>query len=503
MSAPAASELARLEQIIDTAGVAAGIEARLPVGVRPRQLQARTLLLGMLIVAVDGRPALLSWVHRALLELSEEDQRRLGVLAPTPHGGEHQLTYRQLEYTFARVVRALAKHAPDGAPSPALSEVVDRLLEASVQILGQPASESLAVDWTALEAWARPPRTDRPEEGADGEAAWGHRTVTHPGQTDTFYGYYLQALTCVPEETGPQVPELVRRIHLASCRHDPPAQIIGVLERMRRDGITLGDLLADSGYAYRQAHTFALPARALGARLVIDLHPNDRGPKTTHQGAVCANGALYCPATPHTLLELGPLGPGASPEQAAQHDQRCRELHRHKLAPHAAPDPDGYHRVSCPAITGKIRCPLRPQSLSLGYDRPTITAPPEHPPVCCTQQTITVPPSVNAKTTQKHDYPSAQHRRSYTRRTASERTFATLTDPAATNLARGFCRLTGLTPLTLFTTTATIARNLRCADAHHARQADNQHRAAHGLPPKTRTRRRQPLAALTASARSP
>ena len=48
--------------------------------------------------------------------------------------------------------------------------------------------------------------------------------------------------------------------------------------------------------------------------------------------------------------------------------------------------------------------------MTLTHDRPTILDPPEHPPVCCTQQTITVPPSVNAKTAQKHDYPSPQHR---------------------------------------------------------------------------------------------
>ena len=39
----------------------------LPVGVRPRQLRVRTLLVGMLAVAREGRPAHLSRVHEALL----------------------------------------------------------------------------------------------------------------------------------------------------------------------------------------------------------------------------------------------------------------------------------------------------------------------------------------------------------------------------------------------------------------------------------------------------
>ena len=78
---------------------------------------------------------------------------------------------------------------------------------------------------------------------------------------------------------------------------------------------------------------------------------------------------------------------------------------------------------------------------------------------------------MNAKTAQKHDYPSPAHRASYNRRTAAERTFATLTDRATNDLSRGWCRQTGLTPIALHTTTALIARNIRVTDAFTARQA--------------------------------
>jgi hypothetical protein len=52
----------------------------------------------------------------------------------------------------------------------------------------------------------------------------------------------------------------------------------------------------------------------------------------------------------------------------------------------------------------------------------------------------------------------------------------------------------GLAPLMLFTTTLLIVRNQRILDAWNARQEENQHRAAAGLPPKTRKRRRKTLA---------
>jgi hypothetical protein len=227
----AAGAPARLEQIVDRAAVAERIEALLPIGVRPRQLRVRTLLVGMLLAAVDGRPAHLTRVHRALLCLPEQDQRRLGVIAEWTDG-PHRLTYRQLERTFALVTAALAKAAPDGTPSQALSEVLDALLEASVKECDQPASSSYAVDWTDLETWSRPP----PKKGgecADPEASWGHRRGDSPGERDeAFFGYYLQVATLVRDERGPEVPELVRRILITSCSVDPPPALVPVIERM-------------------------------------------------------------------------------------------------------------------------------------------------------------------------------------------------------------------------------------------------------------------------------
>jgi len=198
------------------------------------------------------------------------------------------------------------------------------------------------------------------------------------------------------------------------------------------------------------------------------------------------------------LLELGPLARDTAPGQAAAHDSKTAETARYKLGRLTADDADGYHRVQCPATTGKIRCPLRPASMTRDRDRPEILQPPQHPPACCTRQTITVPADVLAKTAQKHDYPSRAHRRSYARRTGAERAFATAKDPATNDISRGWCRLMGLTPLMLFTVTLLIVRNQRVLAAWHARHEENQRRAAKGLPPKTRRRRRKTLAGLAA-----
>jgi hypothetical protein len=135
-----------------------------------------------------------------------------------------------------------------------------------------------------------------------------------------------------------------------------------------------------------------VPLRAAGASLIQDLHPHDRGPQGTHAGAIIANGNLYCPATPRLLLELGPLARDATPAETAAHDTQTAELARYKLGRITSDGQDGYHRVMCPAVTGKIRCPLRPVSMTLNRQRPETLTPPGLPPACCHQQTITVPP---------------------------------------------------------------------------------------------------------------
>ena len=121
--------------------------------------------------------------------------------------GPHQLTYRQTERTFGLVAGALGKDEPDGLPSQALQAICDDLLEAIASpISSRTPARSLAVDWTDLESFSRPPPRGT-SDCADPEASWGHRTATCPGQdSELFFGYYLSAGTMMREETRPAGP---------------------------------------------------------------------------------------------------------------------------------------------------------------------------------------------------------------------------------------------------------------------------------------------------------
>jgi hypothetical protein len=484
------SRLSRIEALVDRSGVTAVIEEEMPSGGRPRELAVRTVLIGILLSLSEDRPAHLTRVQRALSVLCAHDQLRLGVLA-VRRGRRHLLTYRQLERTFSVIDAALGDEA--------LSSVIDALLEASIPERYKDASRSLAIDWTDYESFSRPKgRAGGPP--ADKDASFGRRHSDAPGvESEIFFGYYGQVVTMVHDDGCPAVPELVRRIELTSCSVDPAAAIVEVLARMVAGGIGLSDVLCDCGYSHRVAETFALPLRLLGASLVFDLHPHDRGEKGTFAGAVICNGNLYCPATPKALLSLGPLARGAGEAEQAAHDASCAELARYKLGVSSSEDGDGHRRVACPALLGKLRCPLREGSMSLGFNRPTVLSPPEDElPLCCVQKTVTVPPSVGAKTRQRHDYPSAAHRRSYGRRTASERSFASGKDPAGIAMRRGWCRMMGRSKNKLMYALAFVASNLALVETFEANEQDEQARATAGLAPRARRRQRTTLAALVA-----
>ena len=212
---------------------------------------------------------------------------------------------------------------------------MDRLSEASVGVLGMPESNSYAIDWSDYESFARPPHKDG--ACADTEAAWGHRKTNHPGRSETFFGYHLQAATIVKEENGPPGAGARAQDH-ARLLQTRPARADRAGDRAHdRQGIEIADLLVDSGYAYRQAETFAAPIRALGAELVMDLHPNDRGIKGTFQGAVIANGNLYCPATPKALFQLGPARPAPQKPSLPPTTKRQRSSPATSSAPRPPP----------------------------------------------------------------------------------------------------------------------------------------------------------------------
>jgi hypothetical protein len=496
--------------LIDS-GVAEMLEKALPTGGPRRQLGAHTVLVGILLSITTSKVAHLASAYRALCDLPISDQLRLGVARHAQNGLE-TASYRQLEHSFSQMMAPIDPSpvpsfrgvAPTGRAEhlakrrkevePAVKEAMlvaltDALMEASVP---EPERQRrcLAVDWTDHETWARPKDQHSGQISADPGAAWGHAKRNAPGAKDgLFFGYYAQVVVMAPEEGSKGDPEFIWRVVLKSASVEPAEEMARQLERIAGTGAGPSDVLADCGYSFKTG--FAARLRRIGAEPVMDLHPFDRGPKGTFEGAVCANGSLYCPAVPDRLLSLGPLERGAATRVVLDHDRSCGELDRYRFAPLQGPDEDGYERVLCPAAAGKLRCPLVESSLTLSFARPSVTDPPSLPPRCCRQRSITVPPNVNDKTRQKHPYPSPRHRRSYARRTTAERAYARLADPAGEGVRRGWCRLFGTAKNALMYTLAAVAQNVRIEESRQRQEAAEARRAAYGESGQRRRRRRR------------
>ena len=193
-------------------------------------------------------------------------------------------------------------------------------------------------------------------------ASWGHRTTNHPARNETFYGYYLQAATTVKDEHGPQVPELVRRIHLDQLPSRParPDRARARAHDQRRDPGRRSARRLRLRLPSVPA-TFALPAQTprCASTSSRTCTPTTAAPTAPTMARPAATGASTAPPPHQRCSTSHRCRRAATAEQTAAHDHHCAELATYKLSPITALDHDGYHRVICPAAQRKAPLPAR------------------------------------------------------------------------------------------------------------------------------------------------
>ncbi len=475
------------------------IEAMLPVGVRPRQLWVRTLLLGMLIVALRRAAPRTSPRARGAGGAAREGQaapRRDRAME-----GRRAPAHLPPDRAHLRPPGPGAlKEQPDGQPSQALRQSWTPGRGAVQALLAPPSSSAL--DWTDLESFARPPHGSE-AHCADTEGAWGHRTASHPGRDDRFFGYYLQAATIVKEESGEEVPELVRRIHshppstTRPPRSCPCSNAWQGKESPRRSHRRLrlllpraSDLRGAAADARRQARAGPAPQRPrqeghTHGRRHLQRQPLLPSHTTGALRALAARARRQPRANGRTRAQVR----GASPLQA---------LPNHRLRPGRLPArglPRSPRQTALPTTSGLNgtlpRAPHDPRS-------PRTPARLLHP---TDNHRAGVRDSEDATEARLPLRRAPTLLRPALRGRAHLR--ARLTTPQPSTSPRGWCRLMGLTPNALLTATVIIARNLRIADAFNARQAENERRAARGLAPRRRRKRRRTTHEPTDRANAP
>ena len=181
------------------------------------------------------------------------------------------------------------------------------------------------------------------------------------------------------DEHGPPVPELARRMTVSSCRHDPARALVPVLTAMPAAGIPLGDILADSGYAHRDADAWALPLRQPARSWSRTCTPSTAAPAAPTTAPSSPTATSTARPRPARCWNSGrspatPPGPGRRPRPADRRDSPGTSSAR--SPPTTTTATTG---CMCPAAMGKIRCPLRPASMTLDRNRPEILTPPAAP----------------------------------------------------------------------------------------------------------------------------
>jgi hypothetical protein len=500
-----------------------------PLG-RRRSLPVRALFVALLLLAVEDSPLHLLGVTELLWRrISKESRASLGVAGSAATRRELLARYRCVRYLFHAILkrcdpsglkknRRLSRADLDRASttlSPeeittrraALESLVDELVGASLSLVTQSEwaafSGAIGLDATPVPLWSRGPSRRSGLEASDPDGGWYVRHGDHRGEEDhsgRVAGKVSWALeetiaTMAPPPGDPAAhPNLILGLVLGRPGIDPGgtgARLLAALaERGPARGHRTGLVGADRAYSSALPSSFHLPARALGYELVFDYRKDELGIQAEHNGAILVEGTWCCPGMPKALI-------AATKEHRAGkidddlYDKRIAARSEYRLKKKDGPDADGYERLSCPASgpAPRLSCPLRPGSELPRDGRTPVLLPPDEPPKCCRQTSVTIAPDVGAKHRQHLAYASEPWRRAYaTCRNSIEGKNGFLKDTAHEALA---CparrRVRGIAAQSTLVAFLAMAANIRALRSHRELVADGGRERAAARARRRRT----------------
>jgi hypothetical protein len=441
---------------------------------RPETFPLRALLIVMLLGAISHQPLLAStFTEIMFLQISPTMRAELGIPEPqTPYSTgsvghksrEHKALYRNVR---TRLKGLLALMDPSPLPKDRrldhdafalavaqrrqvlcnedlalrydrLSWFVNELIEASLRLLPRHIWRrwlgSVAVDATAVRAFARP---SRPRHGQKRWSAQDHIEIfsadadagmyirkSGAGTDDDALGgtrkswWAYEATFVIAGSDDPGTPAAFPNLIVGMPPLHPPGREPGLnavraLRSIHDRGHPRGWLAGDRAYTDAQPGNFALPARALGYRPVLDYAEDHLGIKGEHGGFLFIEGAWYCPAIPTALVNASIDFANKTIDEPT-YRARLAERWRHVAVAKAAEDAQGFGRWRCPAAEPHplAACPLKPASqrhdgqvrVSIRPSGPLKA----NPPRCCTQGSVTMGPEPMAKLRQDLFFQSAE-----------------------------------------------------------------------------------------------
>lgn len=336
--------------------------------------------------------------------------------------------------------------------------------------------------------FAEPDDTDRPEPGTAGtqevirqrnrkqrpkdepfdlDAHWGVKTGKN-GNAQIFFGFDLHTMVTIPGKQRPDaVPVLVTRFRLTPASTDVVDPTFSMIDSL--DPGAVRDIVVDRHYPYKAIHRWSAGLRERSIDQHFDLR-KDQLVFPSVERMRWLGGRPHCPAMPEAFLELRRPGLTASEDQHAQFRSAIERRYAYALQRNSRPDADGKARWGCPALEGKVGCPLRAGTVQVAAltGRPIIERPPdpatdgEPLPRCCSKRSIEItPPATIAKTLQPHYHGNVEWYRWHNQRSYVEGAFGNLKNHDRENVRRGHHRVVGLTKVSIVLALSLAAMNLR------------------------------------------
>lgn len=197
------------------------------------------------------------------------------------------------------------------------------------------------------------------------------------------------------------VPLVVRRMVVTASTAAPGAVGADLLTGLagsapgRRNGWAPTDVVADRGYSNAKPETWHDPLRTAGFHLIHDLHPMRRGHTASVDGVVIIDGQAYSPGILDypALVSLIPPSIGASKAAIALYQDSIELRRPFLLLRHGLTAPGSTIRVACPALRGKLGCPIRGTvGLTISKGVPEVFFGPTVPlPAICSKTKVRLP----------------------------------------------------------------------------------------------------------------
>lgn len=293
---------------------------------------------------------------------------------------------------------------------------------------------AVGVDATSVAVQPKQPFPDSPKACAELLAGL---YVSGGGNPKYTWGYSFSAVfTAAPGQAPGSFPQVCLGGVLQIPSRDIGGCATRTFQRMDATGFHGSLLAADRAYTNSKPESFQTPARELGYSLRLDYRIDQLGRQGESRGAPWIDGSLFCPGTPERMINAGVELRKA--RDAGDKDKKAIAIklldNRHAFALHRKEEPDanGTERFACP---GKGKCPTvvcprlsnsggqGPRQVSLssapggrGKLLPLVridSTPDNEVPDVCRHGSVSIPADANAKYRQDVLWMSAQWRIDY------------------------------------------------------------------------------------------